>query len=294
MNLLLKKHDAGLGVYKKPRLLDRIKTLEKLEDIQRFEFILDWMKKNGLKPEIQKYPGGQNIILPSSKPTKIAIASHYDTIPSSPGANDNASAITVCLEIAKRNKIAPLKNIGLEVYFFDEEEKGLQGSMAFLQERGIKGLLGLMNLEMTGMGDQFALWPIDAFSKGSVLESFESVAKKKRIKTGRYDKIVMNNADHDSFRAYGLKNSFTITCISEKDVEVAKEYYHALKLGMGNEKLYEIINQAPIFKHYHKSSDKSGFLSESSLNMTTETIWETLKKIDHSAITGVLKNIIYQ
>lgn len=261
-------------------LIDQIKILEKLDDLQRYQLILDWLKKDGLDPEIDAYSTGHNIFLQSPQNNKIAIASHFDTVPFSPGANDNASAIVVCLELAKRNQNNPLSNIGLEIYIFDEEEKGLIGSNAYLQKFGITGLIGLINMEMVGKGNQFAIWPLNSSAKGKVLASFEFIAEKKKIPCGRYDQIVMNTADHESFRSHGLEDSFTITCISDEDVSVAEEYYKAMALKADRNTLYEIISQAPIFEHYHKPTDTSDFLSETTLQMTADTIWETLIKLD--------------
>lgn len=266
-------------------LIDQIKILEKLDDSQRFTLILEWMEKEGLRPEIDVYSTGHNIFLQSPQNNKIAIASHFDTVPFAPGANDNASAIVICLEIAKRNQKNPLRNIGLEIYIFDEEEKGLIGSNAYLQKFGTTGLIGFMNMEMVGKGNQFAIWPLNSSATGKVLECFEFIAEKKKIPCGRYDRIVMNTADHESFRSHGLKDSFTITCISDEDVSVAEDYYKAMALEVDSSTLFKIINRAPIFEHYHKPTDKSDFLSETTLQMTADTIWETIVKLDEEFFT---------
>jgi Peptidase family M28 len=266
-------------------LINQIKILEELDDSHRFTLILEWMKKDGLTPEIDKYSTGQNIFLQSPRNHKIAVASHFDTVPFTPGANDDASAVVVCLELARRNQKNPLRNIGLDIYIFDEEEKGLIGSNAYLQKFGTTGLIGLMNMEMVGKGNQFAIWPLNSSAKGKALESFEFIAKKKKIPCGRYDRIVMNTADHESFRSHGLEDSFTITCISDEDVSVAAHYYKAMALEVDNNTLYKIINRAPIFEHYHQPTDKSDFLSETTLQMTADTIWETIVKLDEELFT---------
>ncbi|MEM6767943.1 MAG: hypothetical protein AAF655_23620 [Bacteroidota bacterium] len=94
--------------------------------------------------------------------------------------------------------------------------------------------------------------------------------------------MIMNTADHQTFRSYGLKDSFTLTCISEEEVRVAQHYYKALEFEVDQQTLYEIIREAPIFLHYHQPTDTSHYLSEESLLMTVDVIWETLLQIDHT------------
>ena len=261
-------------------LIEKIQTLEKLPDHQRFEQIVQWLHEIGCPPKIQQYSTGKNIILSSAKSYKIGIGSHFDTVPNCPGANDNASAIVVCHALAELYKNDPLDNLGVEFFFFDEEERGLVGSHAYLKKFGLNGLRGFLNLELVGMGNQFAIWPVDHNHDGRLLNAFERTCSASGIGYGRYDQVIMNTADHESFRDVGLEDSFTITCISNKDVEVAYHYYRAMEFEVDSKTLYEIIQEAPLFQHYHQPSDKSEHLTEECLSMTVSTIWETLKMLD--------------
>ena len=61
----------------------------------------------------------------------LIVAAHYDTVPGSPGADDNASALAVLLEAARRLRSVPLSR---EVRFiaFSLEEEDLLGSLAYV------------------------------------------------------------------------------------------------------------------------------------------------------------------
>ncbi|MDW3646905.1 MAG: M20/M25/M40 family metallo-hydrolase [Bacteroidia bacterium] len=262
------------------RLIDIIAQLEKIKDRERYDWIIKYLMSQQIKPSIHSYKTGKNIFIKSRSYPFIGIGSHYDTVPLTPGANDNASAIVVCLELAQRLKRNPLKNLGCEIYFFDEEEKGLLGSMAWIEEKGLKGMLGFLNMEMVGSGDQFAIWPVREEKQTPLLRTFEQNAKKLGIPTHRIDRIVMNTADHESFNIAGMEDAFTISCICEKDLEVAYHYYRALEFEVSHQTLYEIMSQAPIFEHYHQASDRSVNLSETSLQMTVDAIWESLQDMD--------------
>ena len=81
---------------------------------------------------------GDNIIVtkrglnPSLRP--IVVAAHYDTVPYSPGTNDNGSGCSAVLECARILKDKNLDRTVLFV-FFCFEESGLQGSQQFLAAR---------------------------------------------------------------------------------------------------------------------------------------------------------------
>jgi Zn-dependent M28 family amino/carboxypeptidase len=161
------------------------------------------------------------------------------------------------------------------VFFFDEEETGLKGSTAYVKQRGVKDMVGLINLEMVGVGDKFALWPVNDNSNGKILESFEMASRRSKIVTKRFDQIVTNTADHVSFQKAGLE-AFTITCISDGDIETAYHYDKALSFDVDMETLREILSTAPIFEHYHRSTDTYDRINEESILMTSSIIWSTI------------------
>jgi len=58
---------------------------------------------------------------------RIIVAAHYDAITESPGADDNASAVAVLIELAHFLKTTEL-NCDIELVFYDAEESGCLGS----------------------------------------------------------------------------------------------------------------------------------------------------------------------
>jgi Zn-dependent M28 family amino/carboxypeptidase len=77
----------------------------------------------------------ENIIATTSNGSRsqapLVLAAHYDTMPSSPGADDNASGLAVLLEVARRIRRSSL---GRPVQFiaFCLEEEDLLGSRAYV------------------------------------------------------------------------------------------------------------------------------------------------------------------
>ena len=65
---------------------------------------------------------------------RIIVGAHYDALPSSPGADDNASAVSVLVELAYLLKEVPEMNFDVELVAYDIEEWGLWGSQHHAKE----------------------------------------------------------------------------------------------------------------------------------------------------------------
>jgi len=89
-------------------------------------------------------------------PAYYVVGAHYDTVPSTPGADDNASAVAVMLELAGRLGQSSLRAPILFAAFTLEEPPayltGHQGSRIFVRscQRNGDNVLGAIILEMVG------------------------------------------------------------------------------------------------------------------------------------------------
>jgi len=93
------------------------------------------------------------------------VGAHYDTVQTTPGADDNASAVAVMLELARRSLKAELKAPVLFVAFTLEEPPAHltrhQGSRAFVRQTRESGdrVRGAIILEMVGYTAQHQHYP---------------------------------------------------------------------------------------------------------------------------------------
>lgn len=259
-------------------LLKIVGELEGKSSYERFNSISRFLDDNDIPYDLHYYSTGSNIVAGNFNKKFIGVGSHFDVVNGSPGANDNASAVAVALGLLNRFKSHP-PEVNLVFYFFDEEEKGMKGSKRYIEDYGVKNMNAFINLEMVGMGDKLALWSLHEASKGELLETLERVAVAKGIYSGRFDKVVGRYADHVSFRNAGIEDSFSITSISQEDIDVSYHYYKAQEFDVDKEVLEEIISQAPIFKHYHKPTDLSIHLSEESLKRVEDVVFEAICKL---------------
>ncbi|MEM6296378.1 MAG: M28 family peptidase [Myxococcota bacterium] len=102
----------------------------------------DWLEAEfdalGLDAQRHAYsPTGTNIaaLLPATEPggRTYVVGAHFDSVPNSPGANDNATGVAFVLSLARY--LSSIECRAHDVIFvgFDEEEIGLVGSDAFAQ-----------------------------------------------------------------------------------------------------------------------------------------------------------------
>ncbi len=117
-------------------------------------YITASLKSLGWSPSLQRFADGINIVAErpgiSPKAGTIIVAAHYDTVPGSPGADDNASGVATLLEIARIFQSLPTPQT-LKLVFFDAEEIGLRGSLAFTANKAnLANLSGVVVMDMIG------------------------------------------------------------------------------------------------------------------------------------------------
>jgi Zn-dependent M28 family amino/carboxypeptidase len=125
---------------------------------QARDLILKAVTGFGYNPSLQG--DFDNIVVTSAGPADgpfLLLGAHYDSLPATPGADDNASAVAVCLECArliKRHNIGPVM-----IVFFNREEDRLQGSREFvarLADQPARSIREAHIFEMVGYCDRTA------------------------------------------------------------------------------------------------------------------------------------------
>ena len=104
----------------------------------------------------------QNVVgRPEDGECSAYLGAHYDTVPGSPGANDNASGTALLIELARVSRSEGIGE-GLCFIAFGAEEIGLFGSQAFVEAHDVSGATFMLNFDMvarigerTGDGARF-------------------------------------------------------------------------------------------------------------------------------------------
>lgn len=123
------------------------------------------LQEAGLGPRRERFQAGSaevfNVLAepPAVTPEApvLLVGAHYDTVPGSPGANDNGSGVVAVLELARRFARRPTRNHLRFVLFVNEEAPWFMspamGSLVHARgclERGER-LLGMLCLESVGV-----------------------------------------------------------------------------------------------------------------------------------------------
>jgi Zn-dependent M28 family amino/carboxypeptidase len=131
------------------------------------EHVADRLGQAGFTPrEARAREGGMDVVNLLTDPVPadsslplVIVGAHYDSVPGSPGADDNASAVAALLEVASwvgaRLRGAGKLAARLQLAAYDLEEYGLVGSARHCRELRRAGLpvRGMISLEMLGYTD---------------------------------------------------------------------------------------------------------------------------------------------
>jgi len=145
------------------RLRRHVETLAKTERNTDLDtparYITATLISYGLKPTFQSFPsGGRTVsnveISPPGSNSFIVVGAHYDTVPGSPGADDNASAVAALIELAGMlgKEGLPIRFIAFaneELPYFLGPEMGSWNSARRSRERG-EAVRAMLSLEMLG------------------------------------------------------------------------------------------------------------------------------------------------
>ncbi len=135
------------------------------------EFLVARLRELGTNPEVQTAtvarhsPFGpdtwavvNNVVakMPGTQPTgAVMMVAHYDSVPSGPGAGDDATSVAAILEAIRALKAGagPLRGNDLIILFTDGEELGLLGASSFVDQHSARELADIrvvLNFEMRG------------------------------------------------------------------------------------------------------------------------------------------------
>jgi hypothetical protein len=156
------------------------------------------MTELGLSPQVQRTaalatvqrPGGASVtggmvenvigVLPGRdrQAPAVALMAHYDSVPGSPGAADDAAGVAAALEIARAMKARGPTARDVILIMTDGEEAGLLGARAFFDEHPLAKRVGfLLNMEARGGGGRAQMFQTGA-DNGETIALFQRSAER--------------------------------------------------------------------------------------------------------------------
>ncbi len=106
----------------------------------------------------------------------LALMAHYDSVPGSPGAADDATGVAAVLETIRAIKAGGQPERDIIVLITDGEEAGLLGARAFFAEHPLRKRIGLLiNLEARGNGGRANMFQTGP-DNGAIIAAFAKTA----------------------------------------------------------------------------------------------------------------------
>jgi Zn-dependent M28 family amino/carboxypeptidase len=209
----------------------------------------------------------------------VVIGAHYDTVPGTPGADDNASAVAVMLELARLHKGSLNKKHLIFVAFVNEEPPCFgsynMGSMVYakhLKDRKVSVDV-MISLEMIGY---FSQEPIQQYPLPGMRLFYP--------KTADFIGVVGNfhSSKYVSYLKKGIKRHSTINTRSL----IAPEYLGGVNLSDNSSFWHHgyravMVTDTSFFrnKNYHQETDTIDTLNFEEMTEVVKGLYYTLLKI---------------
>ena len=201
---------------------------------------------------------GQNKELPP-----ILLGAHYDTISGTPGADDNATAVSILLEMTHDMKPGNIDRT-IIFCFFDAEEppnflQASMGSTRYYEDQRKTEIHCALIMDLVGHDV-----PIDNFEDLLFITGMESQQE--------LSECLLNTAPPESLRPIPILNSY-IGDLSD---------HHVFRL---NNIPYLFIS-CGIWSHYHRSTDTPDRLNYEKISRIQRYLTELVTDIDRRNLTG--------
>ncbi|MFP5299137.1 MAG: M28 family peptidase [Actinomycetota bacterium] len=182
-------------------------------------YIAEKFRSFGYRTNVQKFSVGggtsRNVVAwwPGAKRYPFVVGGHMDTVPGSPGANDNASGTAVILELARILAGTPQANL-IRFVAFGSEEYGEGGShhdgsrhyVERLGDEGRRRLAGMISVDMIADGRPLLIGHSNIAGKPIVARTVYNKMKEAGFNV---DLITLCDcSDHGPFEHAGIPASF--------------------------------------------------------------------------------------
>jgi len=199
------------------------------------EYLAATLRTYGYEPELQWFDARGNrsanviVRIPGTVSPELVyvVSSHFDSTQRGPGADDNTSATTALLEVARVMKDHP-QPATVELAFFTGEEAGLLGSREYVRRAVAEGkqIVGALNNDMVGWANDHRL-----------------------DNTIRYSNPGIRDIQHNAAMLFSELITYDALYYKSTDAAAYYEAYGDIVGGIGS---YPVLGNP----HYHQFTDR--------------------------------------
>lgn len=155
----------------------------------------------------------------------LVLAAHHDAVPGSPGANDNAAAVGILLALAHGLAGRPPESLRVRLLFPAAEELDYLGARAYVQDRPLNGIVGMLSLELCGIGDSVVIWdaPESTPFLRSVTAALERLGRRRDESYHVVGTIPAFGSDHQAFAAAGIP-AYGLSIVPAREADALREF----------------------------------------------------------------------
>lgn len=194
----------------------------------------------------------------------ILLVAHYDSVPTGPGASDDAHGVAVLLETARAITARGRLQNDVIFLFTDAEEMGLLGARAFVEQHPLyRDVKIALNFEARGTSGPAVLfetgpnsgWAVEQFGRATATpfgnsllpRIYETLPNKTDMTPIRKTGIMgLNFAFFDGFAGYHSEHD-SVESLSPRSVQDQGEQSLATTLALGNDALTSAPRRESIF-----------------------------------------------
>lgn len=229
--------------------------------------------------QIQNKHWTENIVV-SINPQKrrYVIGAHYDNVDGSIGAVDNASGVSVLINLIIALKDKTDKPI--DFVFFDREEYEDRGSEAYVNSVGKQNIIAMLNLDPCGYGNTIAVHKMCE----SKIDWLDNLLDKKYCLEFPVEKVKYTpNGDHYTFWGNGIPTIEVCTVTKELAALFNKISAYSTENEPPKELIAEFINSYDMTTFHNGVNDKLETVSERIMKTLTDFLISALRCIPFPA-----------
>lgn len=257
--------DAVLAGPDAPLALTRL--LEGRDNAGRQAAVARWLEARGVpftRHAFATFEGrGENFAVDVGAGDRVLVlAAHHDAVPGSPGANDNAASVAVLLHLLGRLARGVPPGLRVRLLFPACEEVGYLGARAWVRDRPPADVVGVLSLELCGVGDALAVWDADEATPflGRVCGALDGLGLRAADDYHVVGRIPVFGSDHRAFAAAGVA-AYGLTVVPRAEADALRAFvFRPVRSALG-----ALVRRPPPFDTYHTAADSSAILSPSAL-----------------------------
>ena len=264
--------DAVLAGPRTPLALTQL--LESRDNAAREAAVARYLTARGVPFSRQRFSTfegrGENFAVDLGSGDRVLVLiAHHDAVPASPGANDNAASVAILLTLLERLAVSPPSRLRVRLLFPACEELGYLGARAYVRDTSPAGVVGVLSLELCGIGDTPAIW--DATGETPFLRTvraaFESLGRRADESYHVVGKIPVFGSDHRAFAAAGVP-AYGLSVVPSAEAEALRGFV----LSPVKSAISAVQRRPVPFDTYHTRRDALATVDGGALDMVVRSL----------------------